>query len=248
MPQSRKVKAKPYRIPETEVLTASEVLTSVLPKPHFDAKGRIYCPLANNGAGGWREPKPEELVRQAFILHLHQHYGYAFEQMLDEQKTQHGRRSPKADIVIWESVATRNASPKPSPKIVVECKAENVTIHPRDFFQGESYARATGAELLVLHNERQTVVFRVVPGLPGELTAITEFPRASDWADAKRIEEIKNTTRAFSRDEFRNLLFKCHSILRDVHKMEPGKAFDTISKILFISLRVRYPAACRVRL
>jgi len=72
----------------------------VLPKPKRDAKGRLECPLMNNGAGGWREPKPEELVRQAFILHLHHHYGYAFEQMLDEQKTQHGRKSPKADVAI----------------------------------------------------------------------------------------------------------------------------------------------------
>ena len=238
MPRAKRVKAKAYPTPKDAILTANEALTSILPKPQRDTKGRIHCPLANNGAGGWRDPKPEELVRQAFILHLRQHYGYAFEQMLDEQKTQHGRRSPKADIVIWESVAARNASPKPSPKIVVECKAENVAIHQRDFFQGESYARAVGAEFLVMHNERQTAVFRIIPGVPGEIVAITSLPRASDWADAKRLEAIKNATRAFSRDEFRNLLFNCHSILRDVHKMEPGKAFDTISKILFIKMYI----------
>lgn len=238
MARAKKMKAKAYPAPKDAIPTANEALTSILPKPQRDTKGRIHCPLANNGAGSWREPKPEELVRQAFILHLHQHYGYAFEQMLDEQKTQHGRRSPKADIVIWESVAARNASPKPSPKIVVECKAENVAIHQRDFFQGESYARAVGAEFLVMHNERQTAVFRIVPGVPGEIVAITSLPRASDWADATRLEAIKNATRAFSRDEFRNLLFNCHSILRDVHKMEPGKAFDTISKILFIKMYI----------
>ena len=95
-----------------------EALTSVLPKPKRDAKGRLECPLMNNGAGGWREPKPEELVRQAFILHLHHHYGYAFEQMLDEQKTQSGRKSSKADIAIWDTSAARNAKPRPSPKIL----------------------------------------------------------------------------------------------------------------------------------
>lgn len=215
-----------------------EALTSVLPKPKRDAKGRLECPLMNNGAGGWREPKPEELVRQAFILHLHQHYGYAFEQMLDEQKTQHGRKSPKADIVIWESPAARNSKPRPSPKIVVECKAENVTIHQKDYYQGESYARAMEAEFLVLHNERQTAFFRVVRGAPGELVPITELPKASDWSDAGKIEAIKKATREFSRDEFRDLLFRCHCILRDNHKMPPGEAFDTISKILFVKMYI----------
>ena len=44
--------------------------------------------------------------------------------------------------------------------------------------------------------------------------------------------------RAFNRREFQDLLFRCHSILRDVHKMDPGRAFDTISKILFVKMYV----------
>jgi type I restriction enzyme M protein len=48
----------------------------------------------------WLKKKPEEEVRQEFVLHLHHHFGYALEQMAEEQKTQHGRRSPKADIVV----------------------------------------------------------------------------------------------------------------------------------------------------
>lgn len=215
-----------------------EPLSHLLPQPEVDARGRLRCPLMNNGAGGWREDKSEERVRQGYILHLQQHYGYAFDQMLDEQRVQHGRRSPKADIVIWESTGARNSSPRPSPKIVVECKAENIDIHPRDFYQGESYARATAAELLVMHNERQTHVFKVVPGLPGELVQINEIPKAADWGDARKIEQIKNSLRVFNRREFQDLLFKCHSILRDVHKMEPGVAFDAISKVLFIKMYV----------
>ncbi|MFA5193362.1 MAG: N-6 DNA methylase, partial [Verrucomicrobiia bacterium] len=238
MPKAKRRPSVIYDEPKETPGKVEETLTSVLPKPKRDAKGRLECPLANNGAGGWRDPKPEELVRQAFILHLHHHYGYAFEQMLDEQKTQHGRKSPKADIAIWDTAAARNAKPRPSPKIVVECKAENVTIHPKDFFQGESYARASGAEFLVMHNERQTAFFRVVPGLPGELVPITVLPKASDWSDANRIEAIKKATREFSRDEFRDLLFRCHCILRDNHKMPPGEAFDTISKILFVKMYI----------
>ena len=45
----------------------------------------------------WRDVtgKPEERVRQGFILHLHNHYGYTFEQMDQERRTMHGRRSPR---------------------------------------------------------------------------------------------------------------------------------------------------------
>ena len=238
MPKAKPQTQTVYPKHKESAVKLEEALTSVLPKPKRDAKGRVECPLMNNGTGGWREAKSEELVRQAFILHLHHHYGYAFEQMLDEQKTQHGRKSPKADVAVWDTPGARNAKPRPSPKIVVECKAENVTIHPKDFFQGESYGRASGAEFLVMHNERQTAFFRIVPGLPGELVPITVLPKASDWSDANRIEEIKKATRAFSRDEFRDLLFRCHCILRDNHKMSAGDAFDTMSKILFVKMYI----------
>lgn len=210
----------------------NEFLSAALPQPERNAKGEIYCPLIK----AHRSPTPEELVRQSYILHLNRHYGYSFDQMLQEQKQQAGRRSPRVDIVIWESPEVVQ---RESPKIVVECKAETVGIHQRDYYQGESYARATSAEILVMHNARQTSIFNVVRELmPGELVQINDLPRAEDWGDAKRIEAIKNSTRAFSRDEFRDLLFRCHSILRDVHKMEPGKAFDTISKILFIKMYI----------
>jgi len=214
----------------------AEVLSKVLPQPKTNAKGQIWCPLAKEGAGDWHKPTPEERVRQGFILLLHEHYGYSFDQMRQERKTIAGKRSPRVDIAVWESAEARAAGQ--APKLVVECKAENVAIHTRDYYQGESYARSVGAEMLVMHNERQTAIFRLVPGLPGEWVPINLIPRAEDWGDAKRMEEIKNATRAFSRDEFRNLLFRCHSILRDVHKMEPGKAFDAISKILFVKMYI----------
>ncbi|MDQ1613269.1 MAG: type restriction enzyme protein [Pyrinomonadaceae bacterium] len=231
---SKKKAAKALTSQQTAVGTSNpnEFLSSALPKPERNAKGEVYCPLLKE----YRSATPEELVRQSYLLHLHQHYNYSFDQMLQEQRQQAGKRSPRVDIVIWESPEVVK---RESPKIVVECKAETVGIHQRDYYQGESYARATGAEILVMHNARQTSIFNVVRELmPGELVQINDLPRAEDWGNAKRIEAIKNSTRAFSRDEFRDLLFRCHSILRDVHKMEPGKAFDTISKILFIKMYI----------
>ena len=148
----------------------------------------------------------------------------------------HGRRSPRADIVIWETPKAKAANK--TPVLVVECKAEHVGIDIRDYYQGESYARAVGCEFFIAHNARYTAVFKLIPGVPGEFVPINEIAKAADWGDAKRIEEIRSKLRAFNRREFQDLLFKCHSILRDVHKMDPGRAFDTISKILFVKMYV----------
>ena len=180
--------------------------------------------------------KPEEVVRQHFIRCLCDEYGYTLEQMAQERRTTHGHRSPRADVVIWETPKDKAASR--TPVLVVECKAENVEIDLKDYYQGESYTRAAGGEFFIAHNARHTAVFRLIPGVPGEFVQINEIPRAADWGDARRIDEIRKRLRAFNRREFQDLLFRCHSILRDVHKMDPGRAFDTISKILFVKMYV----------
>ena len=96
-------------------------------------KEQIFCELR----GDYRTATPEEIVRQGYVHHLHDHYGYAFDQMDQERKTQYGRRSPHADIVIWQGTADKQTK---APVIVVECKSDNVTIIESDYWQGESYA------------------------------------------------------------------------------------------------------------
>lgn len=186
----------------------------------------------------WRDisSKPEEIVRQGFIRHLVENYGYSVDQMDQERRLTSGSRSARADIVIWESADAKEKGR--TPVLVVECKAESVQINIKDFYQGESYTRSAGCEFFIATNHRFTAVFKLVPGAPGDFVQINEIAKATDWGDAKRIEELRKKLRAFNRKEFQDLLFKCHSILRDVHKMDPGRAFDTISKILFIKMFV----------
>lgn len=194
----------------------------------------LWIPLRKD----WRDitTKPEEVVRQKFIRTLVEHYGYGLEQIDQERRTQHGHKSPRADIVIWQSVTDNEAGR--TPVLVIECKTDTIEIQERDYYQGESYTRAAGCEFFVATNARHTAVFKLVPGLPGGFVAINEIPKATDWGDAKRLKEIRESLRTFNRKEFQDLLFVCHSILRDVHKMDPGRAFDTISKILFIKMYV----------
>jgi type I restriction enzyme M protein len=194
----------------------------------------LWIPLRKE----WRNAtsRPEELVRQRFIRTLVDEYGYQLEQMDQERRTQHGHHSPRADIVIWESEADKLANR--TPVVVGECKSDGVEIQERDYYQGESYTRAVGCEFFVAHNTRQTAVFRLVAGAPGEFVALNELPSAEDWGDEKRLRSIREALRAFDRKEFQDLLHTCHGILRDVHKMDPGRAFDTISKILFVKMYV----------
>ena len=53
----------------------------------------------------------------------------------------------------------------------------------------------------------------------------------------KKITELLKQTKAFTRDEFSKLLFKCHNIIRNNDKLSPEASFDEISKILFIKIR-----------
>jgi type I restriction enzyme M protein len=192
----------------------------------------IWAPLRRE----WRKASPEEVVRQQIVHRLHARYGYALEQMAQERRTQSGRKSPKADVVVCRDAAALQDNR--DYVLVVETKSDNVTIDPLDYDQGESYARAVGSEFLMTHNNKETRVFRLVPGAPGKRIDIEDAPGVEDLADQRRLEAIRRATKAFSREEFRKLLFECHTILRDTHKMEPGQAFDQISKVLFIKMGV----------
>jgi type I restriction enzyme M protein len=194
----------------------------------------LWIPLKNE----WRDvsAKPEEIVRQGYIRHLVEYYGYALGCMDQERRTMHGRNSPRGDIAVWETPQAKTEGR--SPQFVVECKADSVPVKLKDYFQGESYTRAAGAGVFVAHNKRYTGVFRLVPGMPGEFVEINELPRSSDWGDAAKLKEVLERLQAFNRKEFQDLLFECHTILRDVHKMDPGRAFDTMSKILFIKMYI----------
>lgn len=134
----------------------------------------IWIPLKSE----WRDStgKPEELVRQRFIRHLCDNFGYSLDQMRQEQRMISGSRSSRADIVIWETSAKAAAGPGVSPVLVIECKSENVEINLRDYYQGESYTRSAGCEFFVATNNRFTAIFKLVPGAPVVKSAPIPLP------------------------------------------------------------------------
>ena len=195
----------------------------------------IFAPLKKK----WLVLTPEERVRQGYIHRLMDYYGFAPEQMEQEIQVNNSRRGQgkaRADIVIWKSATDKND--ESSAVIVVECKAEHITIRKEDYFQGYNYAAWAGADFFVTTNLKETRVFKVVKGkLPKQLEEIVDIPKADDLNNEKTIKELLSQTKAFTRDEFSRLLFKCHSIIRNNDKLSPEAAFDEISKVLFIKIR-----------
>lgn len=197
--------------------------------------GKIYCPLKK----AWHISTPEERVRQYYIAILANKYGYSLEQMEQELKVNNSKRGQgkaRADIVIWKS--EQDKKDKKAAFIVVECKAENVKVRVEDYYQGFNYASWAHAEFFVTTNEKETKYFNVDPAyLPQKLDEVVAIPTAKDVDDAARIEQIKNQTKLFTRDEFTKTLRACHNIIRNNDKLSPEAAFDEISKLLFMKIR-----------
>ncbi len=196
---------------------------------------KIYSPIK----GKWLVLTPEERVRQEYICRLVNHYGYEIGQMAQEvqvNNSHRGQGKALADIVVWKSASAK--SNEDAATIVVECKAEHITIRDEDYFQGYNYAAWAGADFFVTTNLKETRVFKVNKGkLPKRLEEIVDIPKAEELTNAKKIKELLNQTKAFTRDEFSKLLFKCHNIIRNNDKLSPEAAFDEISKVLFIKIR-----------
>ena len=196
---------------------------------------KIFAPLLNK----WLVLKPEEEVRQEYLCRLVNHYGFSLDQMDQEVKvnnSQRGQGRAMADLVIWKSAKAKSASD--SPVIVVECKAEHITVREEDYFQGYNYASWAGADFFVTTNLKETRIFKVVKGkLPKKLEEVVNIPDATIIDDDKKVNDLLKQTKAFTRDEFSKLLFKCHNIIRNNDKLSPEAAFDEISKILFIKIR-----------
>lgn len=196
----------------------------------------IFAPLKNV----WLVATPEETIRQKTICRLVNEYGYELQQMEQElsvSSSKRGNGSARADIVIWRNEAERKE--RKHAFIVVECKAENVKLIKEDFFQGLNYATWSKAKFFVITNEKSNNYFKVLEDkMSSELpTEILDIPKAEDATDEKKIKAILGKLKVFSREEFQNLLFECHNIIRNNDKLSPEMAFDEMSKILFMKIR-----------
>lgn len=192
----------------------------------------IFSPLRQK----WIPLTPEEMVRQQYLQVLVEEYGFTHEHIAEEMEvTGRGSAHARADFVIWRTPQDKTV--EKSPLIVVECKADNVTIDHAVYAQGENYARLTNAPFFVTHNHRETRYWRVLhEKMPKHVEEIDGIPHAD--ATDKEIKELIERLKVFKEDEFADLLHQCHNVIRNREKRDPVAAFDEIAKILFVKVFV----------
>ena len=197
-------------------------------------KGRIWSHIRSK----WLDETPEETVRQEYVCHLVNEYGFALEQMDEEVSPPgdaRGRGDARADVLIWRAAKEKQDGKK--ALIVVECKADTVTIDRQVYEQGAHYAQYEQARFFVTHNSRETKFWKVdhARRFPN-FDEITDIPHAD--ASDKQIDELISKLKTFKEDEFADLLHQCHNVIRNREKLDPAAAFDEIAKILFVKVWV----------
>ncbi len=179
---------------------------------------------------------PEERVRQEYLLVLTGEYGYSLEQIAEETPVAgRGSAQARADFLIWRTPEAKQRHEH--ALIVIECKADNVTISLKDYEQGANYAQYEHARFFVTHNHRETKYWKVDDArrMPN-YDEIANIPHAE--ATDRDIDELLARLKVFKEDEFAKLLHECHNVIRNREKLDPAAAFDEIAKILFVKVAV----------
>ena len=96
---------------------------------------------------------PEEYVRQTFLTRLVTDYGYPKERIAVEVPL----LDKRADAVVYDSHL--------QPMMIIEFKAETVTLTQKTLDQAAVYNRQLHVPYLILHNGPTTMVARVEPEL-----------------------------------------------------------------------------------
>lgn len=96
---------------------------------------------------------PEEKVRQAYICFLHQHLHIPLINIVVEKAIVYNKMLKRFDIMVYKQGVC---------KIIVECKAEFVSLSKQTFFQAAMYNSQLQAEYIVLFNGREERVFKKI--------------------------------------------------------------------------------------
>lgn len=134
---------------------------------------------------------PEEIVRQLYLMALHDDYGYSYDRIEVEVPVNFGREIKRADIVIYEK---NNPT---IPYIIVECKKPKLKDGKE---QLKSYCNATGAPIGVWTNGKQISYYNRKD--PNYFEDIGNIPNSSEtladivnervtFEDLKRIDKLQ---------------------------------------------------------
>ncbi|MBL4730169.1 MAG: N-6 DNA methylase [Sulfurimonas sp.] len=172
--------------------------------------------------------KPEELVRQLFLLSLHKDYDYPYSRMQIEYAVHFGREVKRADIVIMDKV-------QPTvPYIVIEVKKPKLKDGKE---QLKSYCNSTGATIAIWSNGEQTLYYHRKD--PNYFEPIPNIPIASKSLKDVLKEEF-NIQDLIKKDILKTQRRSLKSIVLDMEDEVLANAgvdvFEEVFKLIFIKL------------
>ena len=131
-----------------------------------DGKGKYFveCPVRNKKI----QLKPEEVIRQLYLIRLNQEYQYPFKRMECEYSVSFGREKKRADIVVLDK-------DRPTvPYIIMEVKKIKLQ-DGKD--QLKSYCNATGSPMAIWTNGQQISYYYRKD--PNYFEPISDVPKAN---------------------------------------------------------------------
>lgn len=172
--------------------------------------------------------KPEEIVRQLYLIVLNEKYNYDFERMEVEYAVSFGREKKRADIVILDKDDTR------SVYIMVELKKPKL-IEGKE--QLKSYCNATGApigvwsngESISFYNRRDPNYFKDIPNIPKSNQTLKEI-LSEKWTINDLIKKDKLVA------EKKSLKDKILEMENEVLANAGVDVFEEVFKLIFSKL------------
>ena len=132
----------------------------------FNGKEQIFCEWRKR----WVRLTPEEWVRQQLLHRLVNECGYPASLIAVEQAIQIGEAKKRCDAVVYDTAM--------QPQVLIECKAETVSLTQKTLDQAVVYNRKLNVPYLLLHNGPQTIFVTIEPN--GTNTISQRIPRYAD--------------------------------------------------------------------
>lgn len=199
-------------------------------------EGRLFDKLILYDVRADGTLKPEGEVRVSWIVRLVQEYGFESKQIdIEVAAGRIGRAAdlPSADTVYADIVVFRDTE-RTEPFVVIETKPPD---ERGGVFQAESYARNLGAEYHVWHDGKNPPKYFRTSRYPRKSEGIGDIPR---WVGTKPVvtEISKTVVLPPFRDEtqMREVVHQCHELILEKQGHDPAKAFDELTKLLFLKL------------
>jgi len=172
--------------------------------------------------------KPEEVVRQLFLISLHKDYNYPYNRMQIEFAVHFGREVKRADIVIMDKI-------NPTvPYIVIEVKKPKLKDGKE---QLKSYCNSTGATMAIWSNGEQTIYyhrkdpnyFEPIPDIPSQNQSLKDV-----------LKEEFNIDDLIKKDILKTQKRSLKNIVLDMEDEVLANAgvdvFEEVFKLIFIKL------------